>query len=174
MRALSYRSHAVVLCVFILLGGCRSGSDPETIRKDIGDQGKFLVDGFNRQNIAELMSVYWNGPELVAMFPDTTYAGSDDVKQLWWDLFAKGEVKHFGITESHVEPAESGDLAYEWGKFDFSYLPRNGSLVEMSGRFLRVWKKQNKRWVIAVTESSGLLMPATPASAKRNAEKNNI
>ena len=172
-RRFTMRGWLPVFCIICLIMGCRPGSNPDTIRKDIGDQGKLLVDGFNRQNIAEVMSVYWNGPELVAIYPDTTYHGADDVKQLCWDLFAKVEVRNFGTTDSHIEPAESGDLAYEWGKFDFSYRTRTGTTLDQPGTYLRIWKKQNKKWVIIVTQSSAPLMPALPASSTIKTEKNN-
>jgi len=167
------RNLFLALCTMCLIGGCRSGSNPDTIRKDIGDQGNVLADGFNRQNIAEVMSVYWNGPELVAIFPDTTYRGSDDVKQLCWNLFARVEVRNFGTSESHIEPAESGDLAYEWGKYDFSFRTGTDTMVDLPGTYLRIWKKQNKKWVIIVTQSSAPLMQAAPASSTLKTEKNN-
>jgi uncharacterized protein (TIGR02246 family) len=38
--------------------------------------------------------------------------------------------------------AVDGDLAYEWGRSEFHFVPKPGGPSERSGRYLAIWKRQ--------------------------------
>jgi len=156
----------IFCCMYLLIAGCGKRETPETIKQAIKEQDSLFADAFNRETISDIMKTYWNGPELVAMYPDSNYRGADNVKQFWWDLFAKNDVKKFEITETHVEVPDNGELAYEWGMFNFNFQPKGGAEVHSSGRYTAVWKKQNNKWVIIVDHAS-VPMPAPTATESK-------
>jgi len=155
-----------ICCVGILIASCGKRETPDTIKQAIKEQDSLFVDAFNSETISDIMKTYWNGPELVAMYPDSNYRGADNVKQFWWDLFAKNDVKKFEITESHIEVPDNGELAYEWGMFNFNFQPKGGPEVHSSGRYTAIWKKQNNKWVIIVDHAS-VPMPAPAATESK-------
>ena len=153
--------HAIIIIIFSFLSllcvGCKRHEDPAVVEKAIESQDKTFERAFNSMNVSGVMSVYWESPDLVAMYPDNNYRGYDDVKQSWWDLFNKVEVKKFEFTESHIEV--NGDIAYEWGMFNFMFQPKDGPVTGGPGRYLEIWKKVNKKWVIIVDHASSLMPP---------------
>ena len=155
----------ICCCICLLIAGCTKHETPDTIKQAIKEQDSLFVDAFNRETISDIMKVYWNGPELVAMYPDGNYLGTDNVKQAWWDLFAKNDVKKFEITESHTEVADNEESAYEWGMFNFNFQPKGGPEIHSPGRYTAIWKKQNNKWVIIVDHAS-VPMPAPNETKK--------
>ena len=87
----------------------------------------------------------------------TTYAANDAVlmrndsliigkKAI--ELFYKNKnSKELSWKPDFVDVAASGDLGYTYGHYTYSYLDSNNKLVENTGTFHTVWKKQsNKTW----------------------------
>lgn len=46
-------------------------------------------------------------------------------------------------TPDYIDVANSGDLAYTYGKYLFKYTDSDGNLLESSGVFHTVWKRQS-------------------------------
>ncbi len=144
---------------------CRGGEG--SARKAIDEQERLFVQAMNEEHVDGLMAIYWNSPDLIALYPTGNYRGYDTVKQMWWNFFNTVDVRKYEITERH--PVVSGDVAYEWGLYDFSYQAKGGPVIQSPGRFLLVWEYKDKRWVItaehsSVPSASGL--PAGPALAE--------
>jgi len=150
--------------VLIWIIGCRS-NDPAEAKREIEAQDKVFEEAFNKKNVTVLLSVYWDSPELIAMYPDGNYRGYDDVKQSWWDFFNSVEVRKFQFTESHIEV--SGDFAYDWGLFNFEFQPRSGALMSGTGRYLEVWRHIGKKWVIVADHASSPMRPSLPETATK-------
>jgi ketosteroid isomerase-like protein len=149
----------ILISISLFLFGCRRHENPASVKKAIEAQDKIFEQAFNSMNVSGVMSVYWESPDLVAMYPDGNYRGYDDVKQSWWDLFNKVEVKKFEVTESHIEI--DNDVAYEWGMFNFTFQPKGGTVIGGPGRYLEVWKKINNKWVIVADHASLPVPPPT-------------
>jgi ketosteroid isomerase-like protein len=153
-----------VVFVIVSIVGCRRHDDPAEAKRAVEAQDKVFEDAFNKMNVTGIMSVYWESPDLIAMYPDGTFRGYDDVKQSWWDFFNNVEVRKFRITESHIEV--SGDFAYDWGLFIFEFQPKSGPLMSGTGRFLETWKHIGKHWVIVADHASSPMRSSSPDSAK--------
>ncbi len=153
-----------VIFVILLLCNlnCRKSGDVEKTTQALQEQDKVFEDSFNRMNVSGVMSVYWESPDLIAMYPSGNYRGYDDVKQSWWDLFNHVDVKKFQITESHIDV--EGDLAYEWGIFNLAFQPRSGPFTEGPGRYLQVWKNVGKKWLIIANHAS--MLPVADTTRK--------
>ncbi len=157
-------AYIVSLC-WLFLAGCRSGGSVEEATRAIQAQDKVFEDSFNRMNVTGVMSVYWQSPDLIAMYPAGNFRGYDDVKQYWWDSFNAMEVKSFHFTESHISVAEG--LAYEWGMFSFDFRPRTGPAMAGIGRYLEVWKRIDKTWLIVADHASVPTPAPSPDTPKK-------
>ncbi len=72
--------------------------------------------------------------------------GTDARRKYWTDSFALPELQ-VTITTVKIEAAKSGDLAYETGTFTEGFKDPKGKPVNITGKYVVVWKKQaNGQW----------------------------
>ena len=45
-------------------------------------------------------------------------------------------------TPEHIDVSESGDMAYTYGPYEFSAMDKEGKMIEATGIFHTVWKRQ--------------------------------
>jgi uncharacterized protein (TIGR02246 family) len=86
------------------------------------------------------------------MFPEKSplVKGKDDIRKTWRDMLAlPGPGLSFQTTG--VTVARSGELAYEYGTFDFAVSDKKGTITDEKGKFVVVWKKQpSGEWKAAI------------------------
>jgi uncharacterized protein (TIGR02246 family) len=75
--------------------------------------------------------------------------GKTEIRAGWEQLEAEpGANLSFALTG--IEVARSGDLAYEYGTFDFASKDKKGKTVDEKGKYVTVWKKQaDGSWKVA-------------------------
>jgi uncharacterized protein (TIGR02246 family) len=94
--------------------------------------------------------------------------GKDNIRQGWQQMFAlPGPGLRFAT--SGVEVARSGDIAYEYGTYDFATKDKKGNINDQKGKYVTVWKKQaDGSWKVAVDIDNADALPAPPpAPSKR-------
>jgi ketosteroid isomerase-like protein len=81
--------------------------------------------------------------EDASMFPPNMpiVTGAEARRKMWSTLFAPAELV-FSNAATKVEVARSGDLAYETGTFEESFMDAKGGPVKVVGKYVVVWKKQ--------------------------------
>ena len=154
-------NYKIFVAAFVLAAstGCRRGEDAASVKQAIEAQDKIFEQSFNSMDVTGIMSVYWESPDLIAMYPDSNYRGYDDVKQSWWDMFNTVSVNKFKFVEHHIDVHD--DFAYEWGTFNFTFQPKGGPVAGGPGRYLQIWKKINKKWVIVADHASSTIRSIT-------------
>jgi len=94
--------------------------------------------------------------------------GKDNIRKGWEQMLAlPGPGLTFATTG--VEVARSGDLAYEYGTYDFATQNKKGKITDLKGKYVVVWKKQaDGSWKVAADIDNEDAAPAPPpAPAKR-------
>jgi uncharacterized protein (TIGR02246 family) len=83
--------------------------------------------------------------------------GKDSIRTSWQQLLAPS-APSLTFSTSFVEVARSGDLAYEYGTYDFVTPGKKGKTNDEKGKYVVVWKKQsNGAWKVAVDiDNTGL------------------
>jgi len=80
--------------------------------------------------------------------------GKAEIRAGWEQLEAEpGASLSYALTG--VEVARSGDLAYEYGTYDFASKDKKGKTIDVKGKYVTVWKKQaDGSWKVAADISN--------------------
>ena len=58
---------------------------------------------------------------------------------------------HLTWTPDHIDVAQSGDLAYSYGTFEFRSMDKDRKPASEHGKYATIWKKQNDgRWKVVL------------------------
>jgi uncharacterized protein (TIGR02246 family) len=93
--------------------------------------------------------------------------GKDNIRTGWEQMLAlPGPGLTFATTA--VEVARAGDMAYEYGTYDFATKDKKGKIIDEKGKYVVVWKKQaDGSWKVAADIDNRDAAPA-PQPVKRN------
>ncbi len=93
--------------------------------------------------------------------------GKDSIRTGWEQMLAlPGPGLTFATTG--VEVARAGDMAYEYGTYDFATKDRKGKIIDEKGKYVVVWKKQaDGSWKVAADIDNRDAAPA-PQPVKQN------
>ena len=162
-------AYATVCLVMVGIIGCERHEDPAKIKSAIEAMDKEFVTAFNKMDVDGLMANYWNSPNLAVMFPDTNYMGYDALKESWTKLFEAVDVKKFEVTQHTVEVGHH--MAYDYGMWDYTFQPKGGPEMSMSGRYLQVWAEKDGKWVVVADHASVPLPPPLPPAPEMKGKK---
>ena len=98
--------------------------------------------------------------------------GKDNIRTGWEQMLAlPGPGLTFATTG--VEVARSGDMAYEYGTYDFATADKKGKIIDEKGKYVLVWKKQaDGSWKVAADIDNRDAAPAPlPVKRKHAARK---
>jgi ketosteroid isomerase-like protein len=155
-----------ILVLFFLLFivvGCEQKEDPGAVKSVIEKTDAQFAEAFNKKDVEGVMAPYWNSPELIAFYPDTTIRGYDALRDSWQKTFDMVDVKKFEITESHIEVGQH--MAYEWGFWTYVFQPKGGPEIAINnGRYLQVWAHKDGKWVIVADHGSAPVSPPPPSA----------
>ncbi len=76
-------------------------------------------------------------------------------------------------TTTGVDVARAGDMAYEYGAYDFATADKKGNIIDAKGKYVLVWKKQaDGSWKVAIDIDNHDAAPAPrPVKRKHAARK---
>ena len=154
----------ILACVALFVAGCERHEDPAKVRAAIEEMDKSFVTAFNKMDVEGLIAHNWNSPNLVIMFPDTSFTGHDALKAYWQKTFASVDVKKFEVTQQVVEVGHH--MAYDHGMWNYTFQPKGGPEMSLSGRYLQVWVEKDGKWVVVADHASVPLPPAPPPESK--------
>lgn len=143
-------------------------ADEATIRAASADWSK----ASQAKDVDKAMSVYSDN---ALQFPDNgpMVKGKDNIRAGWQKMLAlPGPGLTF--TTAGVEVARSGDLAYEYGTYDFATQDKNGKVNDEKGKYVTVWKKQaDNSWKVAADidnpDAAAAPTPAPPPAKRKPA-----
>lgn len=92
------------------------------------------------RDVEKVISYY--ADDAVVMPPNIpTLTGKDSIRTLWRSML-ESPLFSGGWKATKVEVAESGDLAYLSGNYEFREQDAGGNQITDKGKYLVVWKKQ--------------------------------
>jgi uncharacterized protein (TIGR02246 family) len=132
-------------------------ADEATIRAASSDWSK----ASQAKDVEKAVAVY--APDAM-QFPDNgpLVKGKDNIRAGWQKMLAMpGPGLSFATIG--VEVARSGDLAYEYGTYDFATQNKQGKVADEKGKYLTVWKKQpDGAWKVVADIDNPDAAPAPP------------
>ncbi|MGB0034780.1 MAG: SgcJ/EcaC family oxidoreductase [Candidatus Acidiferrales bacterium] len=95
--------------------------------------------------------------------------GKENIRKGWAEMLAQqGPGLSFATTG--VEVARSGDIAYEYGTYDFATTDKRGKINDEKGKYLVIWKKQaDQSWKVAVDMDNRDAAPQPPPAQRKPA-----
>jgi uncharacterized protein (TIGR02246 family) len=156
------KQYFILTTIAILLAGCAPpGPDPEQMIAGAKELDERFLDAFNTANVAAMMEMYMNGPDVVS-FPtvgEPVLKGWDAIKSAMESDFENMKDARLTLIDPHYEVA--GDAVITWGLWKMTIPLSDGATMEVEGRFSDVKKQQNGKWVFAMDHSSIPLPPPT-------------
>jgi len=114
-----------------------------------------FIEGMSRKDVEQVMSCFWNSPDLVLVtFDGSVYRGYDNVRKAVEKLFAQAESLSLVINEvSHIPQGESilavGTATYEMTTID-------GIHQTVRERWTDIRRKEDGRWVYVLDHAHAL------------------
>jgi ketosteroid isomerase-like protein len=128
-----------LLFLLALSTACRTQAtttDEATLRKLDDEWSKAA----GSRDVEKTISYY--SDDAVVMPPNIpTLTGKEPIRTLWKSMLGSPDFSG-GWKASKVEVAQSGDLAYVSGSYEFNEKDDSGKPITDKGKYLEVWKKQ--------------------------------
>ena len=141
MKMDSYRVTTLVLLFLLSIStACQSAAtsatDEATLRKLDDDWSRAI----GARDVEKTISYYTD--DAVVMPPNIpTLTGKEPIRSLWKSMLDSPSFTG-GWKATKVEVAQSGDLAYVSGNYEFTEKDDSGKPITDKGKYLEVWRKQ--------------------------------
>jgi ketosteroid isomerase-like protein len=111
-------------------------ADEAAIKTAAADWGKAAA----AKDLDKTLSYYADD---ASMYPPNMpiATGPEARRKVWSELLATPGMT-LSVTTTKVEAARSGDVAYETGTFQESFKDKKGKALNVTGKYVVVWKKQ--------------------------------
>lgn len=153
------RALLTLLCLALLLAGCRSRSSGarELAEADIA-YAKAAAD----HNLDQLMTLMDPTDRLVA--GGQVYIGKAAVRERWSQMLQDPHTQ-ISWRPQYAEVAKSGELGYTMGSFQIVGEESNGSPAKIEGEYVTIWKKgSDGKWRVIVDTGSRRPETIVPSS----------
>ena len=141
--------------LMISLGSLVFGQESARVRQSIEANNKRFVAAFSRGDAAAIASMYTKDASLLP--PNSPIIGNHlGIRSYWQDVIDAG-VKVVSLRTSRV--VLCGNTAYEVGQSTLTIPKVGGGTTTDYGKYVVVWKRQGRRWKLAV-DSFSSNMPA--------------
>jgi uncharacterized protein (TIGR02246 family) len=95
--------------------------------------------------------------------------GKDNIR-IGWEKMLTMPGPGLTFATTGVEVARSGDVAYDFGTYDFPTQDSKGRIVDEKGKYLTVWKKQaDGSWKVAADIDNRDAAPAPQPATRKHA-----
>ncbi len=107
-------------------------------KQEIIETEKNFADMLKNEGIHKAF-VSYAADDAVLMRDNELIIGKNNI-----DIFYNNQITTgLSWTPDYIDVAKSGDLAYTYGKYIYTYTDSDGKLLESSGVFHTVWKRQS-------------------------------
>ena len=125
------------LAVLALIGFMAEPAAAQSAKASIEAALVTFEEAFNSGDTAAVAAHYTQ--DAVLLPPDATRVDGREAIQNFWKGAMDSGLKDLRLEAVEVE--ESGDLAYEVGKFALSVPGKDGAPADVMGKYIVVWKK---------------------------------
>jgi uncharacterized protein (TIGR02246 family) len=125
------------------------------------DLNKRFTEGMSQMDIEQVMSCFWNSPDMIFVnFDGTVFRGFDKVRKSVEQLFAQSESLSLAIDEvSHIRQGES---VFAVGTATYEMKTKEGISQRITERWTDVRRKVDGLWVYVMDHAHALTQAATP------------
>lgn len=126
----------------VLLIACAAPSkqvDIESLKAEIMDAEKQFNDMAAEQGLTEAFATF-AAEDAVIKRGGKLYKGRAAIRE-WYENNSSPD-EQLTWKPDFIDVSNSGDLAYTYGSFTFSYPDSTGTMISNSGTFHSVWKRQ--------------------------------
>jgi ketosteroid isomerase-like protein len=162
------RGILVVTLAALVASGCERHEDPGKVKSVIEDNARKLAEALDKEDVDGIMDLYWDSPNFIAMYPETTYIGAGATRAYWEKTFERIDVKKFDEKRRTIEVGHH--MAYQWGVWSFTFQPEGSPEITLDGRSLLVWEEKEDKWVVVAVHASVPLAPPAPDASKKAAK----
>ena len=115
-----------------------------------------FTSGMSRMDIEQVMTCFWNSPDLILVVYDgTVFHGFDNVRRAVEQMFAQCEALSLVIDEvSHIP---QGDSVFAVGTATYEMKTNEGTSQEITERWTDVRRKVDGRWVYVMDHAHALV-----------------
>ncbi len=130
--------------LFLLFFSCTTEPDKESIEKwkqEIIETEKSFALMAEKEGISKAFLGY-AAEDAVLMRNNKLVIGKQNLSSLFENQTSKPKDEKLSWKPDFVDVSASGDLAYTYGQYSYSYTDSTGATVESTGVFHTVWKRQ--------------------------------
>lgn len=138
ITGLARRSTAAAVFFAIACAPAFQGASASSAESEIRARSQALVEAEGRKDV-EAALTFWEDDAVVHMEGAQAVVGKTSIRPIYQQFFASGFVE-FRATITNIEVARSGELAYETGVNNFTFV-RDGQRVVDVGKYLVVWRR---------------------------------
>jgi uncharacterized protein (TIGR02246 family) len=114
-------------------------------------------------NGAQLVRDYYADDAIVLPPNQDAVSGKNQIEALWTGLLKSG-VQEISLITDRVE--QSGDLAYEVGRYSMTIKPPQGEIITDQGKYVVAWSRQpDAKWKAKADIFNTSMPPQPPAAA---------
>lgn len=114
----------------------------EQWKQEIVETEKDFADLADEEGITSAFLSY-AAEDAVLMRGDHLIVGKKELRDYFANQTPAPKDEHLRWKPDFVDVSDSGDLAYTYGHYTYSYTDSTGSIVESEGVFHTVWKRQS-------------------------------
>ena len=133
-----------LLPMIFLLGSCSveiENNSMEKWKKEIVETEKNFAKMAGEEGISRAFLAY-AAEDAVVMRSNALLIGKDKLSEYFDSQASKLKDENLSWEPDFVDVSASGDLAYTYGQFIYSYTDSTGTTAESRGIFHTVWKRQ--------------------------------
>jgi len=130
--------------VFLLLISCNTAADAdmeELWKQEIMDVESDFATMAGKEGIPEAF-IHYAAEDAVLMRGDQLFIGRKKLEEHFAQSITQAKDEKLSWKPDFVDVSASGDLAYTYGPYTYSYTDSTGRTVEHKGVFHTVWKRQ--------------------------------
>lgn len=133
----------VALLTFTILCACSSkkvNKNQSELKDEIIKTEKEFAAASQKSGIQEAFYYYADENAVIKRSNDTLIIGNENIRE----FYHNSKYKNFDLswTPDFVDVSKDGTLGYTYGKYVLKIKDMNGSLIEYTGVFHTVWKRQ--------------------------------
>jgi len=124
---------------YLIYGEAWSGIDMDNLRLEIMDVEQQFANMAAKKGVSEAF-IYFAAEDAVIMRNSRVYKGREEIEK----YFDSVELKDIRLKwkPDFVDVSLNGEMAYTYGKFEFSAKDKAGKPLKSNGIFHTVWKRQ--------------------------------
>ena len=151
----------------LFLASCNTTPSPKDTRAAdeaaIRSASQAWSDAIAAKDVDKSVSFY--APDAVQLSDKGPLVGDPATLRAGWQKMLALPGPGLSLRTTGVAVAKSGDVAYEYGAYDFAVADSAGKITDQKGKYVVIWKKQTDgTWKAAVdTNNTDALPPPAPA-----------